>query len=433
MALYSKVRWVSTGVLGYGSSPVTSHPAYVISGVFACTGVAGLFARARINVSLRRMVYMVYVTLTHGYVTLTFVAGLIDCARINVLLHRMVYMVYVTLTHGLCHLDVWSLALMALCGKPWCTTFFVAAGSEKVVNMSVEEMSHINPGPANTLDDIPIPFKPLEEAKKDFMPTFNAYFYGSLIVFVITFYWAFVVEDLWMYDARMPVKSYRDRHKGKKPSGDGGNKAGAAAAAAAAAGTTLAIEENKKESPESSEGDGAFTEVEHSAVNRKERAVARDPAAQPEEATGKRSTAQDPNKLPEQIPYLLVGSGTASYYAALAIRARDADAKVLIVGEEEHLPYTRTPLSKELWWYGDEDVSETLEYKGYSGRRRDVYFEAPGFFLAPGEIDSAEHGGVALVSGHRVVKLDVPSHTAYLDDGRTLKYGKCLIATGDHL
>lgn len=74
-----------------------------------------------------------------------------------------------------------------------------------------------------------------------------------------------------------------------------------------------------------------------------------------------------------------------------------------------------------------------MEYKGYSGRKRDVYFEAPGFFLAPSEIESAEHGGVSLISGHRVVKLDLATQTAYLDDGRSLKYQKCLIATGRSL
>lgn len=65
----------------------------------------------------------------------------------------------------------------------------------------------------------------------------------------------------------------------------------------------------------------------------------------------------DSEKLPEEIPYLLIGSGTASYYAALAIRARDADAKVLMIGDEKHLPYNRPPLSKELWWYGEDRVS----------------------------------------------------------------------------
>lgn len=62
------------------------------------------------------------------------------------------------------------------------------------------------------------------------------------------------------------------------------------------------------------------------------------------------------DKIPEEIPYLLIGAGTASYHAALTIRARDADAKVLIVGDERHLPYNRPNLTKELWWYGDENV-----------------------------------------------------------------------------
>lgn len=47
-----------------------------------------------------------------------------------------------------------------------------------------------------------------------------------------------------------------------------------------------------------------------------------------------------------EIPYLLIGGGTASYYAALTIRARDPDAKVLIVSDEKHTPYKRTMLSK---------------------------------------------------------------------------------------
>uniref|UniRef100_A0A1I7ZJ63 Deltameth_res domain-containing protein n=1 Tax=Steinernema glaseri TaxID=37863 RepID=A0A1I7ZJ63_9BILA len=72
----------------------------------------------------------------------------------------------------------------------------------------------------------------------------------------------------------------------------------------------------------------------------------------------------------EVVPYLLVGGGTASYYASLSIRARDADAKVLIIGDESELPYNRPPLSKELWWYGDNKVAETLEYTGLTGKPR---------------------------------------------------------------
>lgn len=40
--------------------------------------------------------------------------------------------------------------------------------------------------------------------------------------------------------------------------------------------------------------------------------------------------------------------GTASYYASLTIRARDPDARVLIVSDEEESPYRRSVLSKGL-------------------------------------------------------------------------------------
>lgn len=34
-------------------------------------------------------------------------------------------------------------------------------------------------------------------------------------------------------------------------------------------------------------------------------------------------------KVPEHVPYLLIGAGTASFAAFRAIRARDADAKAI--------------------------------------------------------------------------------------------------------
>ena len=48
------------------------------------------------------------------------------------------------------------------------------------------------------------------------------------------------------------------------------------------------------------------------------------------------------------VPYVLIGGGTASYYASLAIRARDPDAKILIISNESSTPYSRIPLSKGL-------------------------------------------------------------------------------------
>lgn len=93
---------------------------------------------------------------------------------------------------------------------------------------------------------------------------------------------------------------------------------------------------------------------------KKKEAVVSEESVVPEEGSTvgpQKKIIVDSEKLPEEIPYLLIGSGTASYYAALAIRARDADAKVLIIGDEKHLPYNRPPLSKELWWHGEDQVS----------------------------------------------------------------------------
>ena len=63
-------------------------------------------------------------------------------------------------------------------------------------------------------------------------------------------------------------------------------------------------------------------------------------------------------EVPAEIPYLIVGGGTAAYSAVRAIRKYDPSAKILIVSEEEQIPYNRTPLSKELWFASDKMSSE---------------------------------------------------------------------------
>uniref|UniRef100_A0A183C322 Pyr_redox_2 domain-containing protein n=1 Tax=Globodera pallida TaxID=36090 RepID=A0A183C322_GLOPA len=102
------------------------------------------------------------------------------------------------------------------------------------------------------------------------------------------------------------------------------------------------------------------------------------------------------------------------YYASLSIRARDPDARVLIITDEQESPYKRGPLSKELWWFADETGVESLSHTNptsTSGRRRFAFYEADGFYLSPEELDHWEHG-------------------VELEDGRRIEFGKCLIATG---
>lgn len=44
--------------------------------------------------------------------------------------------------------------------------------------------------------------------------------------------------------------------------------------------------------------------------------------------------------------------------------------KVLIVSEDPALPYMRPPLSKELWFSDDPNVTETLRFKQWNGKER---------------------------------------------------------------
>ncbi|XP_054872985.1 apoptosis-inducing factor 1, mitochondrial isoform X5 [Amphiprion ocellaris] len=135
-------------------------------------------------------------------------------------------------------------------------------------------------------------------------------------------------------------------------------------------------------------------------------------------------------KVPSHSPYLLIGGGTASFAAARSIRARDPGARVLIVTDEPDLPYMRPPLSKELWFSDDPSVTETLRFKQWNGKERSIYFQPPSFYINSEELASAENGGVAVLTGKKVVHMDVRGNKVKLDDDTEISYDKCLIATG---
>uniref|UniRef100_A0A8D3B7W4 Apoptosis-inducing factor 1, mitochondrial n=1 Tax=Scophthalmus maximus TaxID=52904 RepID=A0A8D3B7W4_SCOMX len=123
-------------------------------------------------------------------------------------------------------------------------------------------------------------------------------------------------------------------------------------------------------------------------------------------------------KVPSHAPYLLIGG------------ARDPGAKVLIVTAEPDLPYMRPPLSKELWFSDDASVTETLRFKQWNGKERSIYFQPPSFYIPAEELESAENGGVAVLTGKKVVHMDVRGNKIKLDDDTEISYDKCLIATG---
>lgn len=130
------------------------------------------------------------------------------------------------------------------------------------------------------------------------------------------------------------------------------------------------------------------------------------------------------------MTYLIVGAGTAAFAAYRAIRSRDPKAQVLLVGEEPHLPYMRPPLSKEFWFSDDPEKVRALRFKQWNGQERSIYFEPDSFYCSPKELTTKENGGVAVVRGRKVVKLDALKKTVTLDNGAQIKYEKCLLATG---
>jgi programmed cell death 8 (apoptosis-inducing factor) len=109
---------------------------------------------------------------------------------------------------------------------------------------------------------------------------------------------------------------------------------------------------------------------------------------------------------------------------------RDPLARILIVGDEDRLPYMRPPLSKELWFMSDKDAVEDLRFKQWNGRERSLYFEPPSFYTPVSELMDSPKGGISVLSGKRVVRVDPKAQVAFLSDGTQIGYDKCLIATG---
>ena len=87
-----------------------------------------------------------------------------------------------------------------------------------------------------------------------------------------------------------------------------------------------------------------------------------------------------------------------------------------------------------------------LRFKQWNGRERSLHFEPQSFYLPVEELsDSSKvklfdfisicilsftQGGISVVLGKRVTKVDTQAQTAMLSDGSEIKFEKCLIATG---
>ena len=104
---------------------------------------------------------------------------------------------------------------------------------------------------------------------------------------------------------------------------------------------------------------------------------------------------------------VVVGAGQAGAETAVAVRQAGYRGSITLVGEEDHAPYQRPPLSKSL-------LSERATFD-------DVRIRAPRAY---------ESADVRLVAGARVVAVHRARQQVELQDGRRLPYTALALATG---
>ncbi len=106
-------------------------------------------------------------------------------------------------------------------------------------------------------------------------------------------------------------------------------------------------------------------------------------------------------------PLIIVGAGHAGGRAALTLREEGYTGRLILIGDELHLPYERPPLSKGL-------LQGTADLAGYS------------------LCDSARLAelGIEHIAGNPVTHLEPQQHRLQLADGQWLPYAGLLLATG---
>lgn len=103
---------------------------------------------------------------------------------------------------------------------------------------------------------------------------------------------------------------------------------------------------------------------------------------------------------------IIVGAGQAGASAILELRSNQYTGKIILVGDESHLPYERPPLSKDVILKPKTTKIEILS-----------------------EAKLAELG-VEVIRNNGVVKLNAEAKTVTLKNGDELVYDKLLLATG---
>ncbi|HZP51892.1 NAD(P)/FAD-dependent oxidoreductase [Actinocrinis sp.] len=111
--------------------------------------------------------------------------------------------------------------------------------------------------------------------------------------------------------------------------------------------------------------------------------------------------------MPASEPIVIVGASLSGAKAAEALRAKGYDGRIVLIGDEEHLPYERPPLSKD-YLIGKSE--------------REKAFVHPESWYAEHEVE--------LRLGSHVSSIERAAHQVRLADASRLGYSKLLLATG---
>lgn len=103
---------------------------------------------------------------------------------------------------------------------------------------------------------------------------------------------------------------------------------------------------------------------------------------------------------------VIVGAGQAGASAILELRGNKYEGKIILVGDETHLPYERPPLSKDVILKPEETKIEILSEE----KLADL--------------------GVEVIRGNGVAKINPEQHSIELQNGDVIAYDKLLLATG---
>ncbi|KWE58713.1 pyridine nucleotide-disulfide oxidoreductase [Burkholderia ubonensis] len=109
-------------------------------------------------------------------------------------------------------------------------------------------------------------------------------------------------------------------------------------------------------------------------------------------------------------PVVIVGAGHAARRTAEALRARDPDVRIVMIGAERELPYDRPALSKDALLSGGGEARAFVRDAAWYDAQR-----------------------IALRLGTRVDAIERDAQRVRLDDGATLPYRRLVLATGSRV